>query len=82
MELPINTGVILFVLMAVLLRLLSRGGSNFTDTDEEKIGIGGDVSECERLCWECCHGDDFSCDDGVNPQRDCGCRAMYRDVDC
>ena len=85
MELPINTLVILvmlLVLVVVVLILVSRGASNFTDIGEDKIGIAGDTSECEILCWECCRGDDFSCDDGVNPPRDCGCRAMYRDVDC
>lgn len=78
MELSINTIVILVVLLVlVVLILVSRGGSNFTDFGGEKIGIAGDVSECERLCWECCRGDDESCDDfhfDPNEWRDCGCK--------
>lgn len=61
MELPINMIVILvvlLVLMAVVLILVSRGGSNFTDFGEDNIGIAGDASECEILCWECCHDPD------------------------
>ena len=57
MELPIKTVVmlvVLLVLVAVLLILLSRGGNNLTD-------IGGDVSECEILCWECCRGQGKDC---------------------
>ena len=66
MELPINTLIILvmlLVLVVVVLILVSRGASNFTDIGEDKIGIAGDTSECEILCWECCHGDE---------QLDCG----------
>ena len=77
MELPINTVVILvvlLVLMAVVLILVSRGGSNFTDIGEDKIGIAGDTSECERLCWQCCQGNKNSCDDGIIPNRNCGCK--------
>lgn len=57
MELPINTIVILVVLLvlvAVVLILVSRGGNMFSDFGGDKIEIGGDVSECEILCWECC----------------------------
>jgi len=57
MELPINTVVILIVLLVlviVVLILVSRGGNVFTDFGGEKIETGGDVSECEILCWECC----------------------------
>lgn len=66
MELPINTVVILvvlLVLMAVVLILVSRGGNNFVDFGEDNIGIAGDTSECEILCWECCRGIDKSCGD-------------------
>lgn len=75
MELPINTIVILvllIVLVAVLLIILSRSGSNFTDLGGDNIGIGGDTSECEGLCWECCRGLENSCDDYVASQN-CGC---------
>lgn len=80
MELPINTIVILVVLLvlvAVVLILVSRGGSNFTDFGEDKIGIAEDVSECERLCWECCRGLMDSCDDsmqGLLAGQNCGCK--------
>ena len=50
MELPIKTVVVLVVLLVlVILILVSRGGNVFTDFGGEKIDIGGDVSECERL---------------------------------
>jgi len=74
MELPINTIVILVVLLVlvvVVLILVSRGGNVFTDFGGEKIDIGGDVSECERLCWECCRGIQNSCDDYTF--LNCGC---------
>ena len=79
MELPINTVVILVVLLVlvVILILVSRGGNVFTDFGEEKIGIGGDVSECELKCWECCRGITDSCDDwslDISKHRDCGCK--------
>ena len=77
MELPINTVVILvvlLVLMAVVLILVSRGGSNFTDIGEDKIGIAGDTSECERICWVRCRGMDESCDDYVIQNRNCDCK--------
>ena len=80
MELPINTVVILvmlLVLIVVVLILVSRGASNFTDIGEDKIGIAGDTSECEMLCWECCRGLTDSCDDGPVFQQDwrnCGCK--------
>jgi preprotein translocase subunit SecG len=43
MVLPINTVVMLVVLLVLVAILLSRGGSNLTD-------IGGDKNECEILC--------------------------------
>jgi len=54
--------------------LVSGGGSNFTDLGGDKIEIAGDVSECERLCWECCRSNRLDCGDGA-PQtiRDCNC---------
>ena len=84
MELPINTIVILVVLLVlvvvVVLILVSRGGNVFTDFGEEKIGIGGDVSKCEILCWECCRGNGDSCDSYsptdvpyTHPDQNCGC---------
>ena len=78
MELPINMVVILvvlLVLMAVVLIFVSRGGSNFTDFGEDKIGIAGDTSECEILCWECCRGITDSCD--INTGLNCGCDLNY-----
>ncbi len=77
MELPINTIVILVVLLvlvAVVLILVSRGGNMFSDLGGEKIGIAGDTSECERLCWECCRSERLDCGAGA-PQtiRDCNC---------
>ena len=74
MELPINTIIILvmlLVLVVVVLTLVSRGGSNFTDLGVDKIGIAGDVSECEILCWECCRVMENSCDD--HTFLNCGC---------
>ena len=74
MGLPINMVVMLVVLLVLaVLILVSRGGSNFTDFGEDKIGIAGDTSECERLCWECCRGIESGCDDYVIPNRNCGC---------
>lgn len=76
MELPINTVVILvvlLVLMAVVLILVSRGGSNFTDIGEDKIGIAGDTSECEILCWECCRKEPVGICDYIPSQEKCGC---------
>ena len=62
----------LLVLIVVVLILVSRSGSNFTDLGEDKIDTSGDVTNCEILCWECCHGIDKSCDD-VPPLNTCGC---------
>ena len=76
MELPIKT----VVMLVVLLVLVSRGGSNFTDLVEDQIGIAGDTSECERLCWECCRGNWNRCDSDsptdvpyTHPEQNCGC---------
>ena len=77
MELPINTIIILvmlLVLIVVVLILVSRSGSNFTDLGEDKIDTSGDVTNCEILCWECCHGDKSACDDYIIPNRNCGCK--------
>ena len=74
MELALNTIIILVVLLVlvvVVLILVSRGGNVFTDFGGEKIGIAGDVSECEMLCWECCRGNENSCDDITG--NNCGC---------
>ena len=38
--------VVLLVLITVVLILVSRGGSNFTDFGKDKIGIAGDMSGC------------------------------------
>ena len=78
MALAINTIVILVILLVlvlVVLILVSRGGSNFTDLAEDKIGTGGSVTNCEILCWECCHGDESGCD--FNTGANCGCDLNY-----
>lgn len=57
MELPINTIVILVVLLALLaIRLVvtSHRGNTFSDLCGDKIEIARDASECEIKCWKCC----------------------------
>ena len=61
------------MLLAVVLILIFRGASNFTDLGGDKIGIAGDVSECERLCWECCRAED--------PVNECN-RPQYVSCEC
>lgn len=85
MELPINTVVILVVLLVlvvVVLILVSRDGNMFTDFGGEKIGIAGDVTECEMICFNCCRGQKLVCDSNspsdppatfLNPWQNCGC---------
>ncbi len=85
MELPINTLIILvmlLVLVVVVLILVSRGASNFTDIGEDKIGIAGDTSECEILCWECCHGlyEDCSETSPFAPSEITNCKSVDNDI--
>ncbi|MCK4808183.1 MAG: hypothetical protein KAS90_01035 [Candidatus Aenigmarchaeota archaeon] len=68
MALAVNTIVILVILLVlvlVVLILVSRGASNFTDLADDKINVSGGVTNCEILCWECCHDPDES--DCSNP---------------
>ena len=80
MELPINiivTLIILLVLLAILLILVSRGSLNYKDIGEEKIETSGGFTNCQILCYKCCHGPVGYCDDyDVDPTkwRDCGCK--------
>jgi hypothetical protein len=75
--LPINTIVILVVLLVlitVVLILVSRGGSNFTNFGEDKIGIAGDTSECELKCYQCCRIDSVEhCNDQLYHSDTTGC---------
>ena len=66
--------VVLLVLVVVVLILVSRGGNVFTDFGGEKIDIGGDVTDCEMICFKCCRSDRLDFGDGA-PQaiRDCNC---------
>ena len=61
----------IFVILVML--LVSRGGSNFTDFDEDNISVVDGVSECERLCWECCRKETVGICDYIPTQEKCGC---------
>ena len=67
--------VVLLVVVAIVLIMVSRGGNVFTDFGGEKIETGGDVSECEILCWECCHDpDEPDCSNPQDPElQQCNC---------
>ncbi len=73
MELPINTVIILVVL--VVLILVSRASYNYLDVGEDKIDTSGSITNCEILCWECCRGITSKCDDPYeDPDTWCGCK--------
>ena len=68
MEMAINTTVmlvVLLVLLLVLLLLVSRGSDNYTDTGVDKIDEGGDFTNCQILCYKCCHGNRLDCGAGA-----------------
>jgi len=75
--------LVFLLALVVVLILVSRGGSNFTDFGEDKIGIAGDTSECEILCWECCHGQYKDCSETsgtADPEiLDCKCTDNYKE---
>ena len=79
MELPINTIVVLIVLLvalAIMLILITRSGTDLVDIGGVKIEGAGGASECQRLCWECCRDVDET--DCANPNKYayklCNCR--------
>ena len=75
--------IVLLVLLAIMLILISSGGSNFVNFGEDKIGVGdrtGDgVSEYGRLCWECCRKDypAIACSNFPYNQCDCSCKLFH-----
>jgi len=75
--------ILVILLVLVVLILVSRGASNFTDIGDDKIGIAGDTSECEILCWECCRGQEKDCSETsgtAGPEiLDCKCTDNYKE---
>ena len=76
MELPINTIVILIVLLvalAIMLILITRSGHDLVDIGGTKIEGAGGASECQQLCWECCRKEPVGICDYIPTQEKCGC---------
>ena len=75
MELPINTIVILIVLLvalSIMLILITRSGADLVDIGGVKIEGAGEASECQVNCYQCCNGIDSGCDEGSG--LNCGCK--------
>ena len=76
MELPINTIVILIVLLvalAIMLILITRSGADLVDIGGVKIEGAGGASECQQLCWSCCRAEDPVNECQIPPSDLCSC---------
>ncbi len=76
MELPINTIVILIVLLvalAIMLILITRSGADLVDIGGTKIEGAGGASECQQLCWSCCRAEDPVTECNLPYYKNCNC---------